>query len=55
MPSSKLTTLNGSMGLVANSNLQKMVKANSGQGNGLDFSQFRGVTDNAGGVFGMGK
>ena len=44
------------MGMVANSNhLQKMVKANSGQGNGLDFSQFRGVTDNAGGVFGMGK
>ena len=41
--------------LVTNHNLHKIINNKTSQPNSFDPSQFRGVTDNAGGVFGMAK
>ena len=49
--SSKLTTLSGAM--ITNHNLQKITR--SVAPSSFDPTQFKGVTDNAGGVFGMAK
>ena len=51
-PQQKLNGL-GTTGMPMNHNLQKMVR--SGPTGNFDPSQFRGVTDGAGGVFGMQK